>query len=58
MSLQFSDVKFYQAFVNQSLLKLVHFSPSYSKHKRGGGVRHSVPIYLWRAVSECKQGAH
>ena len=38
MSLQFSDVKFYQAFVNQSLLKLVHFSPSYSKHKRGGGL--------------------
>ena len=36
VSLQFSDVKFRQDSVHQTVLKPVHFSPSYSKLKRAG----------------------
>ena len=38
MGLQFTDVKFAQDYERRKLLKLVHFSPSYSKSKGGMGV--------------------
>ena len=35
-------MKFHQDSVHQKLLKSVHFSPSYSKYRKGAFFRHSV----------------
>ena len=42
VSLQFSDVKFPPDSAHQKFLKSVHFTPIYSKYKKGEFLRHSV----------------
>jgi len=48
VSLEFSSVKFPQDSVYQTLLKSVHFSPSYSKYKK-------ADVFVTQCISQSEQ---